>query len=164
MPPEFIIPTSHIDVSRVLADRAAIRAVNPQRHEMEHLDAIVLLDTEAKVIAGYKDVRLDEFWARGHMPGNPLLPGVLMCEAAAQLCSYYVMTQRVFPAGHFVGFGGLDEVRFRSVVRPGDRLVLLARAQKLKRQASVFAVQGLVDSRIVFEGHIIGVPIPFGSV
>ena len=63
---------------------------------------------------------------RGHMPDYPLLPGVLMCEAAAQLCSYYVVTQGLLQ-GDFIGFGGMENVRFRGTVRPGDRLVLVGK-------------------------------------
>ena len=79
---------------------------------MEQLTAIVLIDTEKHMIAGYKDVGADEFWVRGHLPGYPLYPGVLMCEAAAQLCSYYITTQG-YAQGDFVGFSGLENVRFR---------------------------------------------------
>ena len=61
---------------------------------MEQLTAIVHVDPEKHLVAGYKDVGNDEFWVRGHMPGYPLMPGVLMCEAAAQLCSYYTATAR----------------------------------------------------------------------
>ena len=68
----------------------------------------------------------DEFWVRGHMPGFPLLPGVLMCEAAAQLGAYYLCAYRPFD-GDFLGFGGMDNVRFRGKVSPGDRLVLIAK-------------------------------------
>src|SRR5215470_10769998 len=92
MPPELILNPAEIDTSRVLADREEVRKVNPQRFEMEQLDAIVLMDPAAKLIVGYKDVRADEFWVRGHMPDFPLLPGVLMCEAAAQLVSWYTVT------------------------------------------------------------------------
>ena len=53
---------------------------------MEQLDGHRPPRPEQHLVVGYKDVRADEFWVRGHMPGNPLLPGVLMCEAAAQLC------------------------------------------------------------------------------
>src|SRR3954469_21716695 len=126
MPTDRLFDISKIDFNRTVADRQGIRAVNPQRYEMEQLDGIALLDPERRLIVGYKDVRADEFWCRGHMPGEPLLPGVLMCESAAQLCSYYI-TQYTELVGrdHFVAFGGLDDVRFRSVVRPGDRLVLV---------------------------------------
>ncbi len=56
---------------------------------MEQINAVVLEDCERAICVGYKDVRDDEFWVSGHMPGMPLMPGVLMCEAAAQLASYF---------------------------------------------------------------------------
>ena len=87
MPPELHFDLAQIDFTRVVGDAEAIRKVNPQRFEMEQLDGVVHLDIVNKIVIGYKDVRYDEFWVRGHMPGYPLLPGVLMCEASAQLCS-----------------------------------------------------------------------------
>src|SRR5436305_14083731 len=110
MPPELNFDPTKLDLNHIVADQEAIRLVNPQRFEMEQLTAIVYLDAEQHIIAGYKDVRPDEFWVRGHMPDYPLLPGVLMCEAAAQLCSYYISTQQVMQ-GDFIGFGGLENVR-----------------------------------------------------
>jgi 3-hydroxyacyl-[acyl-carrier-protein] dehydratase len=125
---------------------------------METLDAIVLMDTVAHLVAGYKDVREDEFWVRGHMPGYPLMPGVLMCEAAAQLCSYYITTQGLSP-GDFIGFGGLENVRFRSPVRPGDRLVLIGKGIRLSRRQTIFNVQGFVGDTMVFHADVLGVPL-----
>src|SRR5262245_27325624 len=125
---------------------------------MEHLTAIVYLDEEQQIIAGYKDVRADEFWVRGHMPGFPLLPGVLMCEAAAQLCSYYITTTHLMQ-GDFIGFGGLEEVRFRSPVHPGDRLVLIGNGIRLNRRQAIFNVQGLVGTTMVFHANVLGLPL-----
>src|SRR5437773_2822562 len=105
MPPPYHLDPAELDLGRIVADIEAIRRINPQRFEMEQLSAIVHIDPERQVIAGYKDVGVDEFWVRGHMPGYPLLPGVLLCEAAAQLCSYYIVTQGLLQ-GDFLGFGG----------------------------------------------------------
>ena len=118
----------------------------------------VYLQQEYRWKPGYKDVRADEFWARGHMPGYPLLPGVLMCEAAAQLCAYYTFKHGLLQ-GDFIGFGGLENVRFRSPVRPGDRLVLIGKATRLHRRQTIFNVQGFVGSTMVFHADIIGVPL-----
>ncbi len=158
MPPQLHTDLARIDFSRVVADQEAIRRVNPQRYDMEQLTAIVYLNPEEHVVVGYKDVRDDEFWVRGHMPDYPLLPGVLMCEAAAQLCSYYVMTQGILE-GDFIGFGGMENVRFRSTVRPGDRFILIAKAARLHRRQTTFNVQGVVNTTMVFHGDIIGVPL-----
>src|SRR5262249_2115821 len=137
MPPEIHFSPSQVDFSTVVADQEEIRRVNPQRFEMEQLTAIVHIDRDANGVAGYKDVTPDEFWCRGQMPGYPLMPGVLMCEAAAQLCSYYVITFGLLESD-FTGFGGMEEVRFRGVVKPGDRLVLVAVAKKLHRRQCRF--------------------------
>ena len=158
MPPELHFDPAKVDFGRVIADREEIRKVNPQRFEMEQLDAVVYADPEQALVVGYKDVRPDEFWVRGHMPDYPLLPGVLMCEAAAQLCCYYTVTQGLLE-GDFVGFGGLENVRFRGTVHPGDRLVLVGKAVRLHRRQTVFNVQGFVGTAMVFHGDIIGVPL-----
>jgi 3-hydroxyacyl-[acyl-carrier-protein] dehydratase len=155
MPPPPHLDPSTVDCSRVVADLEAIRRVNPQRFEMEQLTAVVLMDTAAQLIAAYKDVRPDEFWVRGHMPGYPLMPGVLMCEAAAQMTSYYANLVGL-NSGDFLGFGGLENVKFRGVVRPGDRLLLIGKGLKLHRRQTVFNVQGFVGPTMVFHGDVIG--------
>src|SRR5262245_2725163 len=158
MPPELNFDPARLDLTRSLADQDAIRQVNPQRFEMEQLTAIVYLDPEQHIVAGYKDVRPDEFWVRGHMPDYPLMPGVIMCEAAAQLCSYYIVTHGLMH-GDFIGFGGLENVRFRAQVRVGDRLVMVAKGTRMNRRQTVFNVQGFVGSTMVFHADILGVAI-----
>lgn len=158
MPPEVIYDPARIDFSQLVADEEGIQSLLPQRYEMAQLTAIVLFDPEQSLIIGYKDVRPDEFWVRGHFPEWPLMPGVLQCEAAAQLCSYYIMNLPIM-AGEIVGFGGMENVRFRSPVRPGDRLVLVARCNRIKSRQALFTVQGFVGSTMVFQGDVIGVPL-----
>ena len=115
---EPLIPFSNYDVVHVIADLEAIRKCNPQRFEIEQLTAVVFEDFEQRTIVGYVDTSLEDFWVRGHMPGMPLMPGVLMCEAAAQLASYFVQKNDILGC-EMVGFGGLDGVRFRGAVRRG---------------------------------------------
>src|SRR5262245_44848244 len=98
MPPPALFDLATVDCDRVLYDTEQIRAVNKQRFELEQLTAIVLLDQENRLVAGYRDVRPDEFWVRGHFPDFPLFPGVLMCEAAAQMCSFYVSVCKLMEA------------------------------------------------------------------
>lgn len=157
MPPERIIDLSKIDLNNVAVDKEEIRKVNPQRFEMEHLDGIVHVDAEKGEVVGFKDVREDEFWIRGHIPGRPLLPGVLMIEAAAQLASY--CTHIMQDTDKFIGFGGVDAVKFRGTVVPPCRLILAGKAIEIRSKRSVCRVQGFVDDNMVFEAKITGMPI-----
>lgn len=159
MPPPAHVDLNTIDFSKVLAGRDEIDTINPQRFEMCQLTAVVLLDLEKQLIAGYRDVGHDEFWARGHMPGFPLFPGVLMIESAAQL-SNFLMKKLGFRPGELVGLGGVENSRFRGPVRPGDRLDLVGKAKKVDRRQTIVDVQGFVGTSMVFHVDIIGVPIP----
>lgn len=141
-------------------DLEDIRKINPQRHAMEQLTGILWVDTENHCIVGYKDVTEDEFWCTGHMPGFPLMPGVILCECAAQLAGFYARKYDILGGGDFLGFGGMDGVRFRGPVFPGDRLVILARVLKVKpKRRAEFEFQGFVKDKMVFNGTMIGVPI-----
>jgi len=131
----------------------------PQRHEMRQLDEVLHFNPEVRVIVGVKNVRSDEFWVRGHIPGRPLLPGVLIIEAAAQLCT--VCHHLVAPekTSRFIGMSAVEGVRFRASVRPGDRLVLVAHNCAVRSRASYFEVQGLVEGKLAFQGSITGVEV-----
>ncbi len=159
-----IIDFSAFDVERVVAGIEEIRRYNPQRFEMEQLTAIVYDDPASGICVGYKDVTPHEFWIRGHMPGLPLMPGVVMCEAAAQLCGYHVQRHDLMGA-KMIGFGGMDEVRFRGTVVPGDRLVTAAQRLQLRVGAMVRSrFQCFVREQIVCEGQIRGIPIPVDAL
>lgn len=154
MPAKLLYDVSTLDVGRVEYGIDEIRKINPHRFEFEQVTGILLVNLEEKLIVGYRDLRPDEFWTRGHIPGRPIFPGVLMLEAAAQLCSFYCGK---FVAGNgFLGFGGLDGVRFRGVVTPGARMFLVGRGKTVSPTRCLFDTQGVVDGRVVFEAEILG--------
>ncbi|MEX0741972.1 MAG: 3-hydroxyacyl-ACP dehydratase FabZ family protein, partial [Phycisphaeraceae bacterium] len=126
----FFIDLEQVDFDNPIAGVKEIEAVNPQRGDMRHLDAVVSFDAEANIGVGYKDVRPDEFWVPGHIPDRPLLPGVLMIEAAAQFSAYLMKLKR--PEAGFIGFVGCDNVKFRSQVTPPGRLVMVAREKQFR--------------------------------
>jgi 3-hydroxyacyl-[acyl-carrier-protein] dehydratase len=153
-----ILEFSEYDLNNVVSDIEEIRRYNPQRYEMEQLTAICYVDLERSICVGYKDLRQDEFWVRGHMPNMPLMPGVVMCEAAAQVASYYSHKHKLIEG--VIGFGGLEDVRFRGVVRPGDRFVIVNRLLKLRRSILTCEFQCFVNQNMVCEGIIKGVSLP----
>ncbi|OHB70872.1 MAG: beta-hydroxyacyl-ACP dehydratase [Planctomycetes bacterium RBG_13_63_9] len=157
-----ILDFSEYDLENVVADVEEIRRYNAQRHEMEQLTAVCYEDHQRHIVVGYRDLGPDEFWARGHMPGMPLMPGVIMCEAAAQLASYY--TQRYGLMDGMVGFGGLEQVRFRGVVRPGDRFVIVNRLLKVRRVIITCEFQCFVDRNLVCEGILKGIALPIDQL
>lgn len=145
------------NLGRVLFGPDELRKTNQQRFEMEQLDAVSHLDAERLEIVGWKDVRDDEFWVRGHVPGRPILPGVLQLESLAQLTSFYI--GRTIPDIGFIGFGGVDEVRFRRTVVPGERLVLVGKGVEIRSRRAIFDTQGWVDGKLAVEARITGMRV-----
>jgi 3-hydroxyacyl-[acyl-carrier-protein] dehydratase len=157
---DLILDPAQLDLSRVVADIETIRRYNPQRFAMEQLTAIVHEVAEERICVGYKDTSEADFWVDGHMPGLPLMPGVIMCEAAAQLASYYVQKHDLLGAD-LLGLGGLEDVRFREMVRPGDRLIIVVQLLKVRRGAIISCrFQCFVGETLVCEGRIKGIPLP----
>ncbi len=162
MPPPLLFDLSQIDLkANPVFDKEAICEVNPQRFEMQQLDGILWYDKEKRLILGYKDVSEDEFWARGHIPGRPLMPGVIMIEAAAQMLSFFL--KRIYEEKGFVGFAGIDAAKFRSIIEPEQRLYLLGHITKYNRRKNTThvttSVQGIVGDTMVFEAVISGMRI-----
>jgi 3-hydroxyacyl-[acyl-carrier-protein] dehydratase len=159
MPSALLVPLAGIDLDRIQYGPDEIHKFNPQRFEMEQLHGIVHMDLSKAHVVGVREVRDDEFWVRGHIPGRPLMPGVLMLEAAAQLCSFLFKHAVPQDPDRFLGFAGIDGVKFRGAVVPGDRLVLMAAGTELRPRRAIFQTQGVVKDRLVFEATIIGMPV-----
>ena len=158
MPPALLFDLSPLDLeAEPLFDKQAILAVNPQDFEMQQLDGILWVDEEAHHILGYKDVTDKEFWIRGHIPGRPLMPGVIMIEAAAQLLSFYV--KQIVGVEGFVGFAGIKSAKFRATVEVGSRLYLLGHGVKIRSRKHTFMAQGIVDGKLAFEACIEGIKV-----
>jgi 3-hydroxyacyl-[acyl-carrier-protein] dehydratase len=162
MPPPLLFDLSTIDLqAEPLFDKEAICKVNPQRFEMQQLDGILWYDKDKHLILGYKDVTENEFWIRGHIPGRPLMPGVIMVEAGAQLSSFFL--KQVYEEEGFIGFAGIEGTKFRLTVEPGQRLYLIGHITKYKRRKRgtivTTAVQGVVEGAIAFETIVSGMGV-----
>lgn len=148
----FDISTINLKTVAVSADDVA--KMNPQCGDMRQLDHVVWHNADFSELLGMKAVRPDEFWVPYHIPGRPLLPGVLMIEAAAQLCSIQFKRKSRSPA--FLGFTRCDNIVFRGQVVPGDTLYLLGKEVNFGVRRFVSDVQGVVNGKLVFEGRITG--------
>lgn len=156
MAPVFLCDLSSIDLNKVIISLEEIRKIIPQRFEMEMLSGIVHDDGGTTMI-GFKDLTLDEFWVRGHIPGRPLMPGVMMIECAAQLCAFSTMRQR--PEMGFIGFAKCDEVRFRGTVVPPGRLYMIVQMVEVNRRRAIAKCQGINNGTLVFEATITGMSV-----
>ena len=158
MPPALLFDISQIDLNaKSLFTKEEIMEVNPQALEMQQLDGILWYDKDKFLILGYKDVTENEFWVRGHIPGRPIMPGVIMIESAAQLSSFFV--KKIYQLQGFIGFAGIDEAKFRSVIEPGKRLYLLAHITKFRSRKYTCVIQGIVDGTMVFDTTVSGLNV-----
>jgi 3-hydroxyacyl-[acyl-carrier-protein] dehydratase len=157
MPPAFLYDLSSLDLNKIQYPIEEIRSVIPQRFEMELLTSIVHISDDGNLAIAVKEVTLNDFWVRGHIPGRPLMPGVMMIEAAAQLCAYVTMKRH--PEMGFIGFAKCDEVRFRAPVVPPTKLYIIASVIELNRRRAVAQCQGINNGNLVFEATITGMPV-----
>ncbi len=156
---ELIVDPSLYDVTKPIATLEDIRQLNAQRFELEQLTGVLYENFETKSAVGYLQTTENDFWVRGHMPGYPLFPGVLMCEVAAQLTGYLANKYDLM-SGSLLGLAGLDDVRFRGVVHPGDLLVVQTRMLYCKKMLVSAEFLELVGTEVVCEGIVKGVPLP----
>lgn len=157
MPPALLFDYKQLDLTKTVFDHSAIAEVNPQSYEMSQLDGITWYDLDKMLCLGYKDVTDKEFWVRGHIPGRPIMPGVIMIEAAAQLCSFFM--RRIYGLKGFIGFAGIDETKFRETVVPGNRLYMLGHIHKVRSRQFAAKVQGIVNDKLAFETVISGMNV-----
>lgn len=147
------------DLSNAFLTQPELDNLLPQCGDMRQLDRVVWINDSSTRAIGIKDVRDDEFWVPGHVPGRPLLPGVIMIEAAAQISSVLYQYRQNFESTKFLGFTRVDDCIFRGSVEPGQQLVLLAVEKKFQRRRFSCYAQGLIDGQVIFEVQCTGMRI-----
>jgi len=156
MPPPLLIDLRQVDLDRVCLTKDDIYERLPQRFEFRVLDGVCMLDVEGQRIVAYADIRSEDWWVRGHVPNRPLLPGVLMLEMAAQASA---VLARLHGNDTFIGFGGMDNCKFRDTVVPPARLYILGVGVDYRPRRIVSDTQGVMDGKLVFEARITGLTI-----
>ena len=119
-----------------------------------HRDDMLLLDeawTDEEGIAhGKYTVRGDEWFLKGHFPGNPVVPGVVLCEITAQASCVLIRNEI---KGRTPYYAGIDKVRFRKMVRPGDTLEITAKLMLSKMNVFVVSGEGKVNGETAVSGE-----------
>jgi 3-hydroxyacyl-[acyl-carrier-protein] dehydratase len=147
----------------VLLTTSQIEALIPHRWPFLLVDRIVEEDRARGYIRGEKGVTATEWFFQGHFPGLPVMPGVLQVEALAQTMAVYVARTEGF--GSRMGlFAAIDEVRFKRLVQPGDRLTLEITMEKLGRRMGRGRAVASVDGEVACEGILSFIIPPEGAL
>ena len=155
---EPLFDVSERDTSRLALSREDLERWNPHRGDIVQLDGVVWHEENYTRALGIKHVREDEFWVSGHFPGKPVMPGVLMIEAGAQLASYLFYARRGAPC--IAGFTRIEDTVFRNSVRPGQELLLLCEEVRYRPKRFITEIQGIADGKIAFYSKITGMVLP----
>jgi 3-hydroxyacyl-[acyl-carrier-protein] dehydratase len=132
-------------------DINGILDVLPHRYPFLLIDRITEIEPGVRA-AGIKQVTINEWFFQGHFPGQPVMPGVLMVEALAQVGAVALLSQPAHQ-GKIVFFAGIDGVRFRRVVVPGDTLTLTVELTKMRGRVGKGRGEGRVDGQLAVEGE-----------
>ena len=132
-----------------------ISALLPHRYPFLLVDRVLSVEPGVG-IKSLKNVTINEPFFRGHFPGEPIMPGVLILEAMAQTgISFAKNTDPDGLEGKLLVFAGMDEVRFRRQVVPGDQLIM--ELKLIKRKSTIWKMQGKasVDDKVAAEAMLI---------
>ena len=136
----------------MVLDKEGIKNIIPQR------EPFLMIDEVEEYIPGesataYKNVSEDEYYFKGHFPGNPIMPGVLIVESLAQTGAVAILSMEE-NKGKNALFGGIDKIRFKKQVVPGDRLKLEVKIIKRKGPIGIGEAIATVDGKVAAKGEL----------
>ena len=143
-----------------MMDSRRIQELIPHRDPFLFVDEVTEIDPEENSVVARKTISIDEPFFRGHFPGNPIMPGVLIIEALAQtglICLFEL--ELVEPEAEFF-FTGIEQVKFRRPVVPGDLLELHAKLLKNRRTLWKFEGRAFAGGQIAAEGIFSAYAVP----
>ncbi len=139
-------PSGVLDIRKILG-------ILPHRYPFLLVDRIVSIEEDRKVV-GIKNVTFNEPFFQGHFPGNPVMPGVLIVEAMAQVGAVLLLRRVPDREKKLVYFAGIDKARFRRPVTPGDQLRFEVEVLKLRSRTALLRGEAFVDGTLVAEAEL----------
>jgi 3-hydroxyacyl-[acyl-carrier-protein] dehydratase len=153
-----LIDLATLDPTQRAVSEQELRDCLPHRDLFQLIDAVVHFDRERGVAVGYKDWDANPWWAKGHVPGRPLMPGVLMLEGAAQISTFLLKQLSGWVQDRMVGLAGLDDVRFRGQVVPPARVWFVSGEVTVSgRRLAKMSAQVFCNGQMIVETKIMGV-------
>ena len=144
-------------------DARAVLAQLPHRYPFLLVDRIVELTPGVRIV-GVKQVTINEHFFQGHFPGAPVMPGVLILEAMAQVGAVYALQQMEGRESKLVLFSGIDNGRFRRPVVPGDTLVITVTPVRVGARVQKMHGEAHVEGQLAAEADIMSVVADRGGV
>ena len=153
-----IVDLATLDLSRAVVPDEELRTCLPHRHEFQLLDGICHFDPERGIAVAWKEWDAEPWWARGHVPGRPIMPGVLMIEGAAQIATFLVKQVSGWAKNAMIGLAGLDDVRIRGQVVPPARVHFVAGNPQISgRRLAKIQTQVFCNGAMTMEMTVMGV-------
>jgi 3-hydroxyacyl-[acyl-carrier-protein] dehydratase len=140
-------------LTKLPLDSVAIQKILPHRYPFLLIDRVVELERRKRIVA-IKNVTVNEEFFRGHFPGNPIMPGVLMVEAIAQTGASMLLTEIPNRAEKLTVFTGIERAKFRRQVVPGDQLRIEVNVIVWRTSAVKMAGKITVDGAVVCEATV----------
>ena len=131
-----------------------IKNILPHRYPLLLVDRIEKLDPGEKVV-GIKNVTINEEFFQGHYPGHPIMPGVLIVEAMAQVSGFLMKNTIENPENKIPYFAGIDKAKFRQPVKPGDQLRIEADVIRLRNSVSKISAKAYVEDKLAAEAELL---------
>lgn len=135
-----------------MLNKEEIKNIIPQREPFLMIDEVEEYVSGESAVA-YKNVDENEWYFKGHFPGNPIMPGVLICEALAQTGAVAILSMEENKDKNAL-FGGIDKMKFKRQVIPGDRLKLEVKIIKRKGPIGVGEAIATVDGKVAAKGEL----------
>ena len=135
-----------------MLNKLEIEKIIPQRDPFLMIDEVEKYTPGESCIA-YKNVKLEEPYFKGHFPGNPIMPGVLIVESLAQAGAVAILSMEENKGKNAI-FGGIDKMKFKKMVIPGDRLKLEVNIIKRKGPIGVGEALATVDGKVAAKGEL----------
>ena len=138
--------------SEKMLNKEEIKKIIPQREPFLMIDEVEEYTPGESAVA-YKNVSEDEYYFKGHFPGNPIMPGVLIVESLAQTGAVAILSTEE-NKGKNALFGGIDKLRFKKQVVPGDRLKLEVKIIQKKGPIGIGSAIATVDGKVAVKGEL----------